>query len=129
MAFSSGVMGAKLANPKKDVVALVGDGGFLMNPQEAITSVLYKQPITWIVFNNGGLGLIEQAQLKKKPNTYGVRFSRVFFAKLAEGLGLYGKRLNQGENLLPVLKKIKKMNKPAIVDVPVRYTPRRKSYR
>lgn len=128
MAFSSGAMGAKVADSKKDVVALVGDGGFLMDSQEVLTSVEYEKPVIWIVFNNGGFGLIEQAQQKKGPKTHGVHFNKVFFTKLAHAFGMIGKRIEPGENLLPILQEIKKLNRSAIIDVPVEYTPRRKYY-
>lgn len=128
MAFSSGAMGAKVADSKKDVVVLVGDGGFLMDSQEVLTSIECGKPVVWIVFNNGGFGLIEQAQQKNGPKTHGVHFSKVFFTKLAHAFGIIGRRVEPGENLLPILRKIKKLKQSAIIDVPVEYTPRRKSY-
>lgn len=128
MAFSSGSLGAKIADPKKDVIVLVGDGGFLMDVQEVLTAVENKQPIIWVIFNNGGLGLIEQAQLKDGAKAHGVHFSKIFFERLAEAFGAVGKRVEPGEDVYSVLKKIKKAKKPAIVDVSVEYTPRRKTY-
>ncbi len=122
MAFSSGAMGAKLARPEKDVVALVGDGGFLMDPQEVLTAVAYKKPVTWIIFNNGGLGLIEQAQSTQNKKTHGVHFSKVFFAQLAKSLGAYGVHVNNEKNLSSILREVKKTKKPAVIDVLVEYT-------
>lgn len=129
MAFSSGAMGAKIADPKKNVVVLVGDGGFLMNPQEVLTTVEYHKQIIWIIFNNGGLGLTEQAQRKHGPNPHGVHFSKVFFTRLAEAFGLEGVRIDPGRNLYLILEELKNSGKSAIIDVPVVYTPLRKSYR
>lgn len=129
MAFTSGAMGAKLANPKKDVIALVGDGGFLMDPQETLTAVHYKQPVVWVIFNNGGLGLIEQAQQKNGKHAYGVKFGKVFFSHLAEAFGLYGIRVEPGMDLLSILRQVKRMKRPALIDVPLEYTPKRKTYR
>ncbi|MDO8657843.1 MAG: thiamine pyrophosphate-binding protein [Candidatus Levybacteria bacterium] len=128
MAFSSGALGAKLADPQKDVIVLVGDGGFLMNPQEVITAVQNKQAITWVIFNNGGLGLVEQAQKKQAPDTHGVIFSKVLFSKLAQSFGVYGKHIGQNDDIYSILAKVKKIKKSAIIDVLVEYTPRRKSY-
>ena len=53
-AFPTG-LGAKLARPDRQVVALCGDGGFLFNPQELSTSVKYGINLVSIVFNNGAL--------------------------------------------------------------------------
>lgn len=128
MAFSSGALGAKIASPTKDVVVLVGDGGFLMDCQEVITAVENKKIIVWIIFNNGGLGLIEQAQLKEGAEAHGVHFSKIFFAKLAEAFGLIGHRVEAEKNVYTVLHKVKEQKKVAIIDVVVEYTPRRKSY-
>lgn len=127
MSFTSGALGAKVANPKKKVVALVGDGGFLMNPQELLTVAQNDHPIIWIIFNNGGLGLVEQAQKKKKPdNSHGVRFGKTNFSTLAEAFGIEGRRIEEGEEILPVLKELIKTGRPAVLDVPVEYTEKRK---
>jgi thiamine pyrophosphate-dependent acetolactate synthase large subunit-like protein len=85
--------------------------------------------VIWIVFNNGGLGLTEQAQRKHGPNPHGVHFSKVFFARLAEAFGLEGVRIDPGRNLYLILEELKNSGKSAIIDVPVVYTPQRKSYR
>lgn len=128
MAFTSGAMGAKIAAPKKDVIALVGDGGFLMDPQEVLTSVEHHKQVIWIIFNNGGLGLVEQAQRKNDHNPHGVHFNKVFFTHLAKAFGLEGLRVKVGQDLYPVVKRLKESGKSAIIDVPVHYTARRKSY-
>lgn len=128
MAFSSGAIGAKIADPQQDVIVLVGDGGFLMDLQEILTAVENKKPIICVIFNNGGLGLVEQAQLKEGSKAHGVHFSKIFFTKLAEAFGLEGRRIEAGQDLYLVLKKIKKLQRPAIIDVSVEYTPKRRSY-
>lgn len=131
MAFTSGAMGAKIADPSRDVIALVGDGGFLMNPQEILTAVEQNKQVIWIIFNNGGLGLIEQAQQKnagKGRKVHGVHFSKVFFEKLARSYGLVGKRIEPGQDLYKILKAVKRSGKSAVIDVPVVYTPKRKTY-
>ncbi len=57
MAFgAAGALGAKLAAPDKPVVALCGDGGFGMVPHVLGTAVEYDIPVTWVIWNNGGVG-------------------------------------------------------------------------
>lgn len=55
-------IGAKLGNPKKDVIAVCGDGGVQMNIQELATAVLYELPVILCIFNNGYLGNVRQWQ-------------------------------------------------------------------
>ncbi len=124
MAFTSGALGAKIADPKKDVVVLVGDGGFLMDPQEVLTCVEHKKSLIWIIFNNGGLGLVEQAQYKNSDKTHGVHFSNVSFTKLAQAFGVDGIHLTSEKNLEKILRKYQKQKKSVIIDVPVAYAVR-----
>lgn len=53
---------AKMANPQKQVVAIVGDGAFQMTGLEAITAATYKVPVIFFIFNDGELGQISQFQ-------------------------------------------------------------------
>lgn len=124
MAFTSGALGAKIAAPDKSVVALVGDGGFFMDPQEVITAVRYKKPIVWAVFNNGGLGLVEQAQLKNGDSHHGVRFNKVGIAQLAEGMGAKGISLQPGEDVGRALREARDYDRPVVLDIPVKYRVR-----
>lgn len=124
MAFTSGALGAKVADPKKDVIVLVGDGGFLMDPQEVISTVSQKQNLIWIIFNNGSLGLVEQAQYKNSSKVHGVHFSKVFFTKLAHAFGVDGIRLTQWMDLQKILMEYKQNKKSVIIDVPVEYAVR-----
>lgn len=64
-------IGAKLGNPKKDVIAVSGDGGIQMNIQEIATAVAYELPIIVCIMNNGYLGNVRQWQ----EMFYGKRYS------------------------------------------------------
>jgi acetolactate synthase-1/2/3 large subunit len=55
-------IGAKMANPNKQVIGIVGDGGFLMTGMEMLTAVMYEQEVVYFVFNDGELGQISQFQ-------------------------------------------------------------------
>lgn len=55
-------IGAKLANPQKDVIVVSGDGGMQMNIQEMATAIVYELPIIICIFNNGYLGNVRQWQ-------------------------------------------------------------------
>ena len=55
-------IGAKLANPDREVIAIVGDGGFQMNSQELMTISEYNLDIKIIIVNNSFLGMVKQLQ-------------------------------------------------------------------
>ena len=58
----AGALGAKLAAPSRSVVAVVGDGGFLMFPSVVSTAVEYGIPVVWLVWNNRGYLSIRDIQ-------------------------------------------------------------------
>lgn len=84
-------IGAKLANPSRKVIALAGDGGFMMTLQELETAVRYNIPVIAIVFNNEMYGTIRMHQEIHYPGkVIGTDLGKVSFKKIAEGLGAKG---------------------------------------
>ena len=114
-------VGAKLAVPDRPVVAMVGDGSFLMNGFEVATAVEYDIPVIWVVFNNAMLGMVHHGRrLFRTPVPDGLppRFKRVDFAKVAEGLGARGIRLDGTTRLTQALAdEIIAANRPTVLDV------------
>jgi acetolactate synthase-1/2/3 large subunit len=87
-------IGAKLAAPERPVVAIVGDGGFLMNGMEVATAVNYNIPVIWVIMNNSMLGMVYHGRkLASLPEGIPSRFKQVDFVKIAEGLGAKGIRI------------------------------------
>jgi len=88
-------IGAKVGNPKRNVVSFTGDGGFFMNIQELATISYYQVPVKIIVFNNGHLGMIRQIQ----DLFYGSRLSacqlgeKTDIVVVARGFGLEAERV------------------------------------
>lgn len=79
---------AQVAYPDRQVVALVGDGGFSMLMAEFATAVKYKLPIKVLVFKNNTLGQIKWEQMVFLGNPeYGVELQPIDFAKFAEACG------------------------------------------
>ena len=60
---TSGILGAKLAEPESPAIAVVGDGSFLMTPHIVATAVEYDIPAVWVVWNNYGYSAIRDLQL------------------------------------------------------------------
>jgi acetolactate synthase-1/2/3 large subunit len=98
-------LGAQLACPEHQVVAVVGDGGFQMTNQEIITAIQYKIPLKVIIMNNGYLGMVRQWQEMFYDRAYSEVDLSVSpdFVKLAEAYGAQGLRAEKPEDLRRVL--------------------------
>ncbi|MEH2299789.1 acetolactate synthase large subunit [Nostoc sp.] len=118
-----GALAAKLVHPKRKVVAVTGDGGFMMNSQELETALRVGTPFVTIIFNDGGYGLIEWKQENQfgKGNSSFVHFSNPDFVKFAESMGLKGYRVESALDLIPILKEALAQDVPAVIDCPVDY--------
>lgn len=114
-------VGARLAAPDRPVVALVGDGSFMMNGMEVATAVEYDIPVIWIVFNNAMYGMVHHGRkLFSPPVPEGMRsdFKRADIAKVAEGLGARGIRIDRPGGLTPeLLAEVRASGKPTVLDV------------
>ncbi len=117
-----GGIAAKLVYPKRNVVTVSGDGGFLMNVQELETAVRLKTPTINMIWSDGTFGLIEWKQMNKFGHAFGTRFGNPDWVKLAESYGAVGIRVQKKDNLQTVLKKALKSKKPVVIDCPVDYT-------
>ncbi len=114
-------MGAALACPENQVVAVVGDGGFQMTNQEIITAIQYKIPLKVIIMNNGYLGMVRQWQEMFYERAYSEVDLSVSpdFVKLAEAYGALGLRATRPSELREVLEKGLNNDRVAIIDVVV----------
>ena len=117
-----GAIAAKLVNPTRKVVAVTGDGGFMMNMQELETAIRIGTPFVTLIFNDGGYGLIEWKQNIHYGKSAFIKFGNPDFVKLAESMGLKGYRVTAAEDLIPTLKAALEQNIPAVIDCPVDYS-------
>ena len=114
-------MGAQLARPNSRVISLSGDGGFKMTGSELFTIASYKLPVTAIVFNNSGLGMIRQLQTV----SFAKRFTAcefpgyVDFVKYGEAFGVKGEHVTTPEQLAAAVEKAMEMDEPYIIEVTV----------
>ena len=116
-----GALAAKLVHPERNVVAVTGDGGFMMNVQELETALRLGTAFTTLIFNDGGYGLIEWKQQQQYGETAFVHFSNPDFVKLAESMGLKGYTIQSCDELLPTLKTALTQAVPTVIDCPVDY--------
>ncbi|MBD2024525.1 thiamine pyrophosphate-dependent enzyme, partial [Leptolyngbya sp. FACHB-711] len=116
-----GAIAAKLVAPQRKIVAVTGDGGFMMNCQELETALRVGTPFVTIIFNDGGYGLIEWKQLNQFGEPAFVHFGNPDFVKLAESMELKGYRVESSLDFLPMLKDALEQNVPTVIDVPIDY--------
>lgn len=116
-----GAVAAKLVAPDKKVVAVTGDGGFMMNCQELETALRVGTPFVTIIFNDGGYGLIEWKQINHYGHSTFINFSNPDFVKLAESMGLIGYRVETTTDFVPTLKAALNQPVPVVIDCPVDY--------
>jgi acetolactate synthase-1/2/3 large subunit len=112
---------ARLAQPDQRVIAVCGDGGFLMNVQELETAQRLGVALVCVIFRDGGYNLIEWKQQNQKGRTAGVRFGNPDFVTLARAFGAKGITVGASRDLLPALREAMAHPGVAIVDVPVDY--------
>jgi acetolactate synthase I/II/III large subunit len=117
-----GAIAAKLVHPDRRIVAVTGDGGFMMNSQELETALRAKTPFVTIIFNDGGYGLIEWKQYNQFGEPAYIKFGNPDFVKLAESMGLKGYRISSAYDLLPTLKEALDQDVPAVIDCPIDYS-------
>jgi acetolactate synthase-1/2/3 large subunit len=120
---------AKLVHPDRNVVALSGDGGFLMNLQDLETAVRLKLNMAIVLFNDSSYNLIKWKSMKKFGTAYGVEFTNPDFVKVAEGFGAVGMRLKKAGDFEPMLREAFTNDVPVIIDVPIDYSENDLIYR
>jgi acetolactate synthase I/II/III large subunit len=117
-----GALGVKLARPESKVLAVVGDGAFLMNSQEIETAVRERIPLVVLIWEDGGYGLIEWKMDLELGEHYYVKFGNPDIVKYAESFGAKGYRINSAEELLPTLKAALDEDGVSLICCPVDYS-------
>jgi len=136
LAPTSGAMGygvpaavaAKLLHPERDVVAIAGDGDFLMTGQELATAVQYDAAIVVLVVNNGMYGTIRMHQERHYPGRVsGTDLVNPDFAALARAFGAHGVAVERTEEFAGAFDEALAAGRPALIELrvdPEALTPR-----
>ncbi|OIN82459.1 acetolactate synthase large subunit [Mycobacterium malmoense] len=117
-----GALGVKLARPDSRVLAVVGDGAFMMNSQEIETAVRERIPLVVLIWEDGGYGLIEWKMDLELGAHYYVKFGNPDIVKYAESFGAKGYRINSAEELLPTLRAALDDDGVSLICCPVDYS-------
>ncbi|NLV41056.1 MAG: acetolactate synthase large subunit [Candidatus Hydrogenedentes bacterium] len=123
-----GAIAAKLVHPDRRIMALCGDGGFMMNVQELETAVRYKANIVVVVWVDNGYNLIEWKQMNEFGHHTELSFGNPDFLKLAEAFGCAGFQVERSRDLAPVLEAAFTCGQPALVAVPIDYRENDRMY-
>lgn len=116
-----GAIAAKVVYPEKKILAICGDGGFMMNCQEMETAFRVGTPIVVLIFNDANYGLIKWKQMDQYGKSCYVDFTNPDFVKFAESMNAKGYRIEKAGDLVPTLEEAFKQDKPVIIDCPVDY--------
>ena len=117
-----GALAAKLVYPRKTVMTINGDAGFMMNSQEIETALRHNIAMIVMIWHDSQYGLIKWHQDRKFGRDSNIDFTNPDFVKYAESFGARGYRVNAAEELLPVIRQAIKDDTVVIIDVPVDYS-------
>ncbi|MGY5149973.1 MAG: acetolactate synthase large subunit [Candidatus Nitrosopumilus sp. bin_68KS] len=118
-----GAMAAKIVHPERNVVAMCGDAGFLMNVQELETAVRLKLGFITVVWCDLDLGMISMKQKNEFGKSVFTKFTNPDFIKLAESFGAVGFVVKSTEEFSTTLEEAKKIkDKPVIIAIDVDYS-------
>jgi acetolactate synthase-1/2/3 large subunit len=114
-----GGIAARLVDEDRQIISMMGDGGFLMNVQELETAKRLGTGYTILLFNDNDYGLISWKQNMSKGSSVSTQISNPDFVQLANSFGIEGYRPESEKELRAVLSDCLSNNKLALVEVPV----------
>ena len=129
----SGALGVKLAEPAKEVYAMVGDGSYQMLHSELITSLQERKKINILLFDNSGFGCINNLQMSNGMGSFGTEFRyrndetgklngnvmKIDFAASAAGYGVKTYRVSSLEELKTAIEDAQKQEVSTLIDIKV----------
>ncbi|MCX6714224.1 MAG: acetolactate synthase large subunit [Candidatus Uhrbacteria bacterium] len=113
---------AAMLFPEKKILAICGDGGFMMNSQEMETAVRLRLNITILLLDDNGYGMIKWKQTGMQLPTFGLEFKNPDFVKYAESYGAFGHELEKTEDLKALMKKTFAVPGIHLIHIPVDYS-------
>jgi acetolactate synthase-1/2/3 large subunit len=113
---------AKMVRPDRNVLAVVGDGGFMMNSREIETALRCGTSLVCLVLNDNAFGFIKWEQQAKGYPPFGLDYSNPDFVRYAESYGAVGMKVKEGDDLAEVLRKAFSLNTVVLVECPIDYS-------
>jgi acetolactate synthase-1/2/3 large subunit len=113
---------AKIVKPDRNVLAVVGDGGFMMNSRELELALRYSVPIVVLILNDNAFGFIKWEQQAKGFENFGLDYRNPDFVKYAESYGAVGMKVNEGDDLSELLRKAFSLKTVVLIECPIDYS-------
>lgn len=113
---------AKLVNPEKRVMAICGDGGFMMNSQELETAVRLRLNMVVLILNDSGFGMVKWKQANMGYDNFGLDVGNPDFVAYAESYGAHGHSPSTAAEFLPMLNSCFASSGVHVIAVPIDYT-------
>ncbi|MEN8168825.1 MAG: acetolactate synthase large subunit [Pseudomonadota bacterium] len=113
---------AKIVNPQRRVMAICGDGGFMMNSQEMETAVRLELNLVVLILRDNAYGMIKWKQANMGFDDFGLDYGNPDFVQYANSYGASGHRLKSTADLVPLLEKCFATPGVHLVEVPVDYS-------
>ena len=117
-----GAIAAKMIHPKRTVLTITGDAGFMMNSQELEVAMRYNIPIIVMIWRDDEYGLIRWHQQKEFGRPSHIGFSNPDFVKYAESFGAKGFRVEDAKDLQAIIREARDCGTVAVIDCPVDYS-------
>jgi acetolactate synthase I/II/III large subunit len=115
-------MAAKMVHPDRRVMAICGDGGFMMNSQELETAVRLKLDLVVLVLRDDAYGMIKWKQANMGFDDFGLNYGNPDFVQYARSYGAHGVRLETSTQLVPLLEECFITPGVHLVEIPVDYS-------
>ncbi|MDT8405389.1 acetolactate synthase large subunit [Sulfuriflexus sp.] len=115
-------MAAKIVHPGRKVMAICGDGGFMMNSQELETAVRLGLNLVVLILRDDAYGMIKWKQANMGFDDFGLDYSNPDFVMYANSYGAHGHRVNSAEELQPLLQQCLASPGVHLVELPVDYS-------
>jgi acetolactate synthase I/II/III large subunit len=113
---------AKMLHPDRRVLAVCGDGGFMMNSQEMETAIRCRIPVVVLLLNDNAYGFVKWKQRNLNFEDFGMDLLNPDFVKYAESFGARGMRVERGQNLTRTLAQAFALNQVVLVECPIDYS-------
>jgi acetolactate synthase-1/2/3 large subunit len=127
---AAAALGVKVASPDRQVIALIGDGGFCAaNPSVIATAMEADLDVIWVVMDNSAFGTIAGLEEMHYGTTFGCMFERdgkpyhVDYAAMARAFGANGVRISAADELGPALQDAVAADGPTLIQVPMENAP------
>jgi acetolactate synthase-1/2/3 large subunit len=115
-------MAAKLVYPDRPVIAICGDGGFMMNSQELETAIRLKQHLIILVLRDDAYGMIKWKQAHMQFDEFGLDYGNPDFVKYIEAYGGKGHRIKAAKELLPLIQSCMADHAVHLIDISIDYS-------